>query len=334
VLGGFLALLSAASFAAESSTARRGVLTGSVAQALSITIPLGVPLFLIVVAVFGSLGSILSFSPIAVLWLSLAGIVHFVWGRYCNYRSQKAIGAVLAAPVQQSSLLVTLVFSIWILGEYLTPLRVIGIALVFLGPALAYERGEKPAAEPVPGGPLAAPAPAKVFEPKYAEGYFFGLMSATGYGLSPVFVSLGLEGKSLQASLAAGLISYLAATAAFALILLLPGQLRHVRALERDAAKWFVVSGVFVCAAQMFRYMALAVAPASVVAPILRLSMLFRFHFARMFNPHHEVFGGKAVAATIVSLAGALALSVSTEAVQALMPLPEWLATTISWRWP
>ena len=41
MLGGFLALLSAATFAFETATARRGVLTGSVAQALSVTVPLG-----------------------------------------------------------------------------------------------------------------------------------------------------------------------------------------------------------------------------------------------------------------------------------------------------
>jgi hypothetical protein len=71
-----------------------------------------------------------------------------------------------------------------------------------------------------------------------------------------------------------------------------------------------------------------------VVAPILRLSMLFRFHFARLFNPEHEVFGGKAILATVVSLAGALALSVSTDAVQSLVPLPEGVAAVLNWRWP
>jgi uncharacterized membrane protein len=211
-------------------------------------------------------------------------------------------------------------------------LRIIGIALVVLGPALAYERAEK---KTEPGSiAVADPDKRKVFEPKYAEGYFWGLMSATGYGVSPILVSLGLESKGLQVSLAAGLVSYLAATAAFSLILVLPGQIRHVRTLEREAAKWFVVSGVFVCAAQMFRYMALAVAPVSVVTPIQRLSVLFRFWFARMFNPQHEVFGGKMVAATVVSLAGALALSVSTEMAQSLLPLPDAVVSVLNWRWP
>jgi drug/metabolite transporter (DMT)-like permease len=327
LLGGFLALVSAVSFAAESATVRRGVLTASVVQAMSITVPLGVPIFLVVLLVFGSVGTLFSFSPMAIVWLSLAGIVHFVWGRYCNYRSSKAVGAILAAPVQQLSLLVTLVLSIWVLGEHLTPLRVLGIALVFLGPALAYDGARKAAAE-------AGSESRKLFTPKYTEGYFFGVMAATGYGASPIFVSLGLGSRGLEVSLAAGLISYVAAALTFSLILLLPGQIKHIRTLDREASKWFVVSGCFVCAAQMLRYMALAVAPASVVAPILRLSMLFRFHLARLFNPDHEVFGGRMVLATVVSLAGALALSVSTEIVQSLLPLPDWAIAMLNWRWP
>ena len=331
MLGGFLALLSAASFAAESATARRGVLTASVTQALAVTIPLGVPIFFVVLVIFGSLDSVLAFSPRALFWLSLAGVVHFVWGRYCNYRASKAVGANLVSPVQQCSLLVTLVLSIWVLGEYLTPLRVAGIVLIVLGPALAYERA-KPKEESAT--PAANPGDSKVFEPKYAEGYFWGLMSATGYGVSPILVSLGLEGRGLQVSLAAGLVSYLAATAMFALILVLPGQVRHLRKLEPEAAKWFVASGVFVCAAQMFRYMALSVAPVAVVAPIQRLSAIFRFYFARLFNPQHEVFGGPIIAATAVSLLGALALSVSTELVQSVLPLPDWARTFLNWHWP
>ena len=140
MLGGFLALLSAATFAFETATARRGVLTGSVAQALSITVPLGVPIFFLVAAAFGALGTIGGFSAEAIVYLASAGVLHFVWGRYCNYRASKAMGANLVAPVQQSNMLVTLALAIWILGEHLTPLRVLGIGLVILGPALTYDR--------------------------------------------------------------------------------------------------------------------------------------------------------------------------------------------------
>ncbi|MCC6887093.1 MAG: DMT family transporter [Hyphomicrobiales bacterium] len=333
MLGGILALLSAATFAFETATARRGVLTASVAQALSITVPLGVPIFILVAAAFGALGTVLDFSAAAVGYLALAGILHFVWGRYCNYRASKAMGANLVAPVQQCNLIVTLVLAIWVLGEHLTALRILGLVLVVLGPAMTYDRSHRSHRKPAEA---ATKTERFAFKPNYAEGYLFALLSASGYGVSPVLVRLALESGNggLPASLGGGLISYTAATATFALLLLLPGQWRHVRAIDRDAAKWFTISGVCVCLAQMLRYMALALAPVSVVTPIQRLSLVFRLYFGRLINPQYEVFGGRMIAATFVSLAGALALSVSTEAVQSLLRLPDWAIAALNWRWP
>ncbi len=41
----------------------------------------------------------------------------------------------------------------------------------------------------------------------------------------------------------------------------------------------------------MFLYMAMSVAPVTVVSPINRLSILFRLYFSRLLNPQHEMFG-------------------------------------------
>ena len=336
-----LALLSAAGFAFETATARRGVLTASVIQALSITVPVGVPIFLLLTLAFGGLGVIAGFSAQAIACLAAAGVLHFTWGRYCNYRATKAMGANLVAPVQQSNMLVTLALAILILGEELTPLRILGIVLVVLGPALTYDRSR---GKPAPIGERSdavlrtampdAAAARSMFRPNYAEGYLFALLSSTGYGISPVLIRLALEDKTPAASIAGGFISYAAAALAFALVLILPGQWRHVRALDPNAAKWFTVSGVVVCLAQMLRYMALALAPVTVVTPIQRLSLVFRLYFSRIINPEHELFGGRIVAATVLSLAGALALSVSADVVQAALPLPEWAKAMLNWKWP
>jgi uncharacterized membrane protein len=300
---------------------------------MAITVPLGVPIFFLFAAAFGALGTIAILSTEAIAYLAAAGVLHFVWGRYCNYRASKAMGANLVAPVQQSNMLVTLALAIWILGEHLTPLRIVGIGLVILGPALTYDRTRRKASGAIAGEPVEIEKP-KVFQPNYAEGYLFALLSSTGYGISPVLVRLALENKGLEAGLAGGLISYTAAAIAFVLILLWPGQWRNVRALNPGAAKWFAISGVCVCFAQMLRYMALVLAPVSVVTPIQRTSLVFRFYFSRIINPQHEVFGGSIIAATVVSLAGALALSVSTEVVQSVLPLPDWARTALNWQWP
>jgi uncharacterized membrane protein len=343
VLGGFLAFLSAATFAFNNACTRRGVLTGSVWQALAITVPIGVPMFFFAALMAGSLASFFGFSPIAILWLSIAGAIHFVWGRYCNYRSTKALGSNLAGPIQQSDMVLTLTLAILVLGEALTPLRIFGIVLVLIGPAIMLV-GDVPkkgaAADTAPAesagvmAELAESPRFPAFKPNYTEGYIFALLSGTGYGVSPIFVRMALEGVGPGASLAGGLISYLAATVVIVLCLLWPGHLRDMGAMARESAKWFTFSGIFVCLSQIFRYMALSVAPVTVVTPILRLSLIFRFVFSWMINRDHEIFGGRAVAGTIVSLIGAVALSISTELVLSLVPLPDWMVAMARWQWP
>jgi drug/metabolite transporter (DMT)-like permease len=338
VLGGILALCSAASFAFNNASVRRGVLTGTIVQGMAITVPIGVPLFFIAAAITGNLGAVAGFSPASLAALSAAGIMHFVWGRYCNYRATRAMGTNLVAPVQQLNLLVTLVIAVWLLGEHLTPLKILGIALILLGPTFTIRsrKGAAAAERPVSDEkitPIDAEKPA-AFQPKRAEGYLFAFLSAAGYGVSPILVRVGLENQGLGVSLAGGLVAYIAATALFSLVLLWPGQWRHVRAIDGEAAKWFTFSGFLVFFSQMFLYMALSIAPVTVVSPINRLSILFRLYFSRLLNPKHEVFGGSVIAATMVSLLGALALTISTDVVQVLLPLPENVLAFLNWQWP
>ena len=336
MLGGFIALLSAATFALNNASVRRGVLSGSVLQAMAITVPIGLPISLLVALATGSLAAVAGFSSRALFALSLSGIMHFVWGRYCNYRATRAIGTNLVAPIQQINLIFTLLLAIVILGETLTPLRALGIALVLLGPTFTL-RERKPArkAETMQNSERAAGlsiAGHPAFRPSYAEGYFWALMSATGYGLSPILVRIGLEGKGLAVSVAGNLVASLAAVAVMA-VFLLP-RLRHALAVGREPAKWFTLSGILVAISQLFLYMAMSIAPVTVVSPINRLSILFRLYFSRLLNPKHEVFGGKVVVGTVVSLAGAVVLSLSVDQLQAWLPLSESARAVLRWHWP
>jgi drug/metabolite transporter (DMT)-like permease len=54
----------------------------------------------------GGLGAIPNFPRDALLVITATGVLHFICGRYCNYRSVKAIGANLSGPVVQLSLIV------------------------------------------------------------------------------------------------------------------------------------------------------------------------------------------------------------------------------------
>jgi uncharacterized membrane protein len=327
VLGVVLAALSAATFAFNNASARRGVLTGSVAQALAITVPIGVPMFLLAALTTGQLGALSHFSGAAIGLLALAGVLHFVVGRYGNFRAAQAIGANLSGPVIQLSLGITLILAVLVLKEPMTPLRILGIALLVSAPALMRNA--------TPEATEQAETSLTKFQPRYAEGYAFSIMAALAYGVTPLLIRLAvIGGGGLGTGLAGGLVSYAAATAAVALLLLWPGQWRHALAVTPESAKWFTYSGISVSIAQMFIYMAYAVAPISVVTPILQLHLVLRLMFSRALNPHHEIFGGRMVLGTSLSVLGAIALSLDVEHVLAFIPLPPTIAAFARWHWP
>ncbi|HZP77925.1 MAG TPA: EamA family transporter [Pseudolabrys sp.] len=326
MLGGLLSLLSALTFAFNNAGIRRGVLGGTVAQAMAVSVPVGIPIFVLPMLVSGATDALLAFSARDVWLLSIAGVVHFAWARYCNYRATKAIGANLVGPLQQLSLILTLVLAVLVLGETLTLLRIIGIALVALGPWLTLESKSHPS--------MAFLGKDHEYRARMMEGYLYSMLSAVGFGISPILIRMGLREQTIPAGIAGGLVSYAAATVPIVLLWLVPGQWRHVRATQRESAKWFVISGIAVCISQMFRYMALAIAPASVVTPIQRLSIVFRIYFGRAMNKDHEAFGGRVISGTVISLIGAVALSVSTQTVLDLVPLPPWLVALAMWHWP
>lgn len=323
--GGLLALFAAATFALNNAAFRRGALTGTVAQAMVISLGLGLVFFLAVALATGAFTALATFPPLSVAMLCVAGALHFAWGRYCNFRATKAMGANLVGPPQQASLVVTLVLAIVVLEEALTPLRALGIALVALGPAVSLR------ARKATFGPDAR-APA--FRPNYVEGYTFALLSATGYGASPILVRMSLQDGGMAASIAGGLLAYAAATVIIALTLLAPGRVADIRAVDAPSCRWFALSGLLVALSQMFGYMALALAPVTVVTPIQRLSLVFRVFANSLLNREHEVIGGRVWIATGVSLLGALALSISTDYVLELLPLPEAVEALARWRWP
>jgi uncharacterized membrane protein len=96
-----------------------------------------------------------------------------------------------------------------------------------------------------------------------------------------------------------------------------------------ENARWFVYSGIFVAAAHGFLYSALAVAPIMLVAPLLQLSPVFRFLFALMLNPHHEVFGLLVILGTVVSILGAIAIAIDTNLILEALAIPEPLASVL-----
>jgi drug/metabolite transporter (DMT)-like permease len=292
-------------------------------------LPVGLVVFTIVAALFGELDDIARFSPWSLLMLASAGVVHFVFGRYCAYRSIKAMGANLSAPVTQWSLMVSLVLAIAFLGEKLDLLKLIGIGLLVLGPMLivARQRIQMRAAAAKP-----KPVAAAGFQPKLVEGYTFGILSCFGWGSSPILVRAGLDGNGL--ALAGGVVSYAAATLAVGLVLLLAGPRRDVAGISRRDLRWFSGTGVVTCISQILLYMATAVAPVIIVQPIMRFQNVISTIGGWFLNRQHEVFDPAVLGAIGISIVGAICLAVDASAAMHWLGAPAWMASPFSWTWP
>jgi uncharacterized membrane protein len=322
MFGALLAFASAAFFGLNNATVRRGVLRSTVLQGMAITVPLGVPIFVGFAAVMGGFEAMAAWPVSSFAWMVAAGLIHFVIGRYGNYRATQALGSTLSTPIQQVSIVIALALGFAFLGETVNAVNVLGIVLVIVGPMMVMRRRRA----------ATAAAAAKGFDPEYGPGLFWGGVCAVGYGTSPLFIALGLEagGGGLADSVAGVLVSYVAASVMVAVLVMLAGGRGYMRGLDTGSRGWFLASTVFVALSQLFRYLALAVAPVAVVVPIQRLSVVFRLIFNAMINREHEVFDGVVIGSILLAVLGAVALAGDTEYLLRAVGAPvfwiDWLA--------
>jgi drug/metabolite transporter (DMT)-like permease len=326
VLGAVFAILSAASFALNNATVRRGVVSGTPIQGMAITVPLGVLCFLPLTLLTGELLHVSEFPHAAMAWMAGLGVLHFIIGRYCNFKANALAGVNLTAPVVQLQVVVTMVLAVAVLHEPCTALQMIGGALILLGSLITQRAPARTAV-------VDTKKPTEhLFAPRYLAGYVFATLAALAYGTTPIMARFALEHTGPATGMLGGLIAYISATTVVALALLSPSLRQNVSALNRHNARWFAMAGVFVAAAQGFFFAAVSLAPVMLVMPLLQLSLAFRMVFSTWLNPEHEVVGPLVLAGVIVSVLGALLVSIDTGLIVHTLALPEALARALLWR--
>ncbi len=336
VLGGIFSVLSAMSFALGGTMTRRGMMRASASYGLYVTVILGVPLFAIAALATGQIFDAGEITSNGYILLAGAGILHFLVGRYCGFRAVAAIGANRNQPLLTTSILYSVILAIVLLDESITWPMFWGMVLIVIGPMLMIERSKpKPKAKPtglpaegLPSDPSSSvidatavagatsasvasaisPDKAKLDMPplKMAEGYLFGLAAAAIYGNTPIMVRAALQDSEL--GIMGGLASYMAAAAVLMVTLLVPGKLMKVAAERKTAGPWFYANTVASFFAQMFRYVALGIAPVTVVAPLARTLALFTLAFSFLINRKLEYFGARVIIGILLSVAGSVVL--------------------------
>jgi drug/metabolite transporter (DMT)-like permease len=347
LLGVLYAGLGAFTFALNNVTMRRGVVTGSVLQGMALTVPIGGLSFLVITIGFGELGQLVMFPMAALTWLACQGIVHFVIGRYCNYKSNQLMGVNLTAPVVQLQVPFAMLLAVVTLHEEFTVLRAIGSALMLGGSFITQGNAGKsrqkasvplPAARPIATELLQEelavpePKPKSTFRPRLFPGYIFGLGAAMCYGSSPLMARQAFLHAPDISTAAAGCLAYTAATLFFLLILLKPGSWADIKSMKRENLPWFLSSAVLVAISQAFVYASLAVAPLMVVTPILQLSLVFRLFLSQLINRDHEVMNTAVLIGAFTAVLGSLLVSLSTDELTGFLGLPPSIADFLRYR--
>jgi drug/metabolite transporter (DMT)-like permease len=335
LLGALYAALGAFTFALNNVAMRRGVVTGSVLQGMAMTVPIGGLSFLVMTTAFGELGQLVAFPTVALAWLAGQGVVHFVIGRYCNYKSNQLMGVNLAAPVVQLQVPFAMMMAVATLNEKFTVLQAIGSVFMLGGSFITQSNaGRRKKAWRPPAGstpiaavpsrtvPTAEPKPDPAFRPRIFSGYVFALGAAMCYGSSPLMAREAFLNAPGAGTAAGGCLAYTAATLFFSLILLKPGAWRDIKGMKSENLPWFLASAVLVAVSQAFVYASLAVASLMVVTPILQLSLVFRLMLSQWINRDHEVMNAAVFVGALTAVLGSILVSLDTDALIKLLDLP------------
>jgi drug/metabolite transporter (DMT)-like permease len=245
LLGVLYAALGAFTFALNNVAMRRGVVTGSVLQGMALTVPIGGLSFLVMTVAFGKLDQLVVFPAVALGWLACQGVVHFVIGRYCNYRSNQLMDVNLTAPVIQLQVPFAMMLAVVTLHEIFTVMQAIGSALMLGGSFITQGnagKGKKAgpllAASRIPSAPpqeeLALPGSKPIFQPRLFSGYIFGLAAAMCYGSSPLMARQAFLQSPGASTAAGGCLACAAATLFFSLMLLKPGSWGDIKCMKRE----------------------------------------------------------------------------------------------------
>ncbi len=296
MLGSFLALLSAMSFAFNDVAVRRGILYNSVYKSIAVTVPIGVPLFISTILIFDCVDALLNQTASSIFFFALAGILHFIFGRFCNYKSIEHLGTTIAGPIIQISLLISVFFAFFILNELFTYLHLLGILLILFGPIVILAGRDNNTTK-------------SGLKINYARGFIWGILCSLAYGTSPLLIKLGSNDGGIKDNVAGGFISYLSASIfLFLIIIILRIPLKELYQLEPEGKKWFLITGIMAFVSQLLRYMALALLAMSYVEPIQRSSIAFRVLFGYLLNRKYEIINIRVLTGIAISIIGVYVL--------------------------
>jgi uncharacterized membrane protein len=297
IAGPLLGIIAAVSLSIAALAIRRGSSTddGSSIDALLVVLVVNVVLLTPIAAVVYypdydlTLRSIGSFAA--------AGLVGTGLARMGYYKSIELVGASRAEPVKSSMPLYATLFAVFFLQETVSALRWAGIAVIIVGIAvISFDLSG--------GGGL------EEFKRVSMTGFFLGVAAAMLFGLEPIFAKMGLAEGTPSA---VGLVVKTVAAAIFFLTYAhVRGEFDLGRIRSGDEWVWYVVAGIANTMFLIAYYAGLAIAPVSVVAPLMQTTPLFVAALSYFFLPDLERITRYVVTGVVFVVTGAGIITFAT----------------------
>lgn len=209
-----------------------------------------------------------------VSWVAFiaAGLFGTLLGRACQYASVDRIGASRTAPIVASNAIIATVLGVLVLGETVTGVHGVGVVLVVGGvAAISWETTHE--------------NPDDLNTRELLLGMLLPFGAALAYGMEPIFANLGFaEGTPAPVGL---VLKTIAATIGFLLYLAWRSSLPPLGSLRTGNSWWFVLAGIANTTFLLAYYVSLAIAPVSIVMPIIITNTLFVVVLSALFMPQH-----------------------------------------------
>lgn len=206
----------------------------------------------------------------------------------CYFRALQLGDVNKVAPIDKSSTVLTMALAFIFLGEGLTWLKLLCMALIGAGAYLMIQRKPAQAADASAGTPApstqAGAATGALASQKRPAWLLYALGSAVFASLTSILGKVGIEG--VNSTLGTAIRTCVVLVMAWAIVFG-RGKAREVRHIHRGSMVFLILSGFATGASWLCYYSALQLGPASVVVPIDKLSILVSIAFSR------AVFGEK-----------------------------------------
>lgn len=213
-------------------------------------------------------------------------------GRLLNYSCVQLVGSNITNIVRNVTPLISVILGVSLLGEPLTWQLVVGVLLIVSGVTATglnrqmFQTGQG----------LFTSIPKKAF--------LLGFSAGLSWGVSPILTKAGLNDSG--SPVARVFLSYMAATLILSTFLRDHKLRATLAGMESRAARLFFLTGLLSATAQLMRYVALRMAPASVVAPLFSVSPVFALVLAFVFNRKLKVFNRAVIIGTMAIVTGTI----------------------------